>query len=136
VGPDLQTLYKTLVIWYSEKHFSTRQALADQASSLDPEQQELFTLLTLLGDHEYPEGITPNVEHDILSMVAALKRRALSLELRRLEADIRRLEQSGGAQNRPVLDGAPNHTVRGGAGQLTDLLARVQAVTDQLRSLA
>ncbi|MEK7637453.1 MAG: DNA primase [Patescibacteria group bacterium] len=129
VGPDLQTLYKTLVIWYSEKHFSTRQALADQASSLDPEQQELFTLLTLRGDHEYPTGITPSVEHDILTMVAALKRRALSLELRRLEADIRRLEQSGGAQNRPVLDGAD-------ASQLTDLLARVQAVTDQLRSLA
>lgn len=119
VGPDLQTLYKTLVIWYSENHFSTRHALADAASSLDPEQQEVFTLLTLLGDHEYPEGMTPSVEHDILTMVAALKRRSLSLELRRLEADIRRLEQSGGAD----------------AGQLAELLAKVQTVTDQLRSL-
>ena len=129
VGPDLQTLYKTLVIWYSENHFTSRHALADAASSLDPEQQELFTLLTLLGDHEYPEGITPSVEHDILTMVAALKRRALSLELRRLEADMRRLEQSGGAQNHSVLGGT-NPT------QLSELLARVQTVTDQLRSLA
>lgn len=118
IGPDLQTLYKTLVIWYSQNHFTSRHALADAASSLDPEQQELFTLLTLLGDHEYPAGITPSVEHDILTMVAALKRRALSLELRRLEADIRQLEQSGGA----------NST------QLSELLARVQTVTDQLRS--
>lgn len=120
VGPDLQTLYKTLVIWYSQNHFTSRHALADAASSLDPEQQELFTLLTLLGDHEYPEGITPSVEHDILTMVAALKRRALSLELRRLEADIRRLEQSTGEQ----------------PDQLSELLTQVQAVTDQLRSLA
>lgn len=128
VGPDLQTLYKTLVIWYSQNHFSSRHALADAASSLDPEQQELFTLLTLLGDHEYPGGINPSVEHDILTMVAALQRRALSLELRRLEADIRRLEQSGGTQNHPVLGNAsPN--------QLSELLARVQIVTDQLRSL-
>lgn len=119
VGPDLQTLYKTLIIWYSQNHFSTRHALADAASSLDPEQQELFTLLTLLGDHEYPEGLTPSVEHDILTMVAALKRRSLSRELRRLEADIRQLEQSGGANS----------------GQLTELLGRVQTVTDQLRSL-
>ncbi len=118
-GPDLQTLYKTLVIWYSENHFSTRHALADAASSLDPEQQELFTLLTLLGDHEYPEGLTPSVEHDIFTMIAALKRQSLSLELRRLEADIRRQEQAG-----------PN------AAQLTELLARVQKVTDQLRSLS
>jgi DNA primase len=118
VGPDLQTLYKTLVIWYSQNHFTSRHALADAASSLDPEQQELFTLLTLLGDHEYPDGITPSVEHDILTMVAALKQRALSLELRRLEADIRRLEQSGGADS----------------SQLAELLARVQAVTDQMRS--
>lgn len=119
IGPDLQTLYKTLVIWYSQNHFTSRHALADAASSLDPEQQELFTLLTLLGDHEYPEGITPSVEHDILTMVAALQRRALSLELRRLEADMRRLEQSGGANS----------------AQLSELLARVQTVTDQLRSL-
>jgi len=119
IGPDLQTLYKTLVIWYSQNHFTSRHALADAASSLDPEQQELFTLLTLLGDHEYPEGITPSVEHDILTMVAALQRRALSLELRRLEADMRRLEQSGGADS----------------AQLSELLARVQTVTDQLRSL-
>lgn len=120
VGPDLQTLYKTLVIWYSQNHFTSRHALADAASSLDPEQQELFTLLTLLGDHEYPEGITPSVEHDILTMVAALQRRALSIELRRLEADIRRLEQSTDVQ----------------PGLLTELLARVQTVTDQLRTLA
>lgn len=119
VGEDLQTLYKTLVIWYSQNHFTSRHALADAASSLDPEQQELFTLLTLLGDHEYPAGITPSVEHDILTMVAALQRRALSLELRRLEADMRRLEQSGGANS----------------NQLSELLARVQTVTDQLRSL-
>ncbi len=128
VGPDLQTLYKTLVIWYSQNHFTSRHALADAASSLEPEQQELFTLLTLLGDHEYPGGITPSVEHDILTMVAALKRRALSLELRRLEADLRQLEQSGDVRNRMVLGG--DHTT-----QLTELLARVQTVTDQLRSL-
>ncbi len=119
VGQDLQTLYKTLIIWYSVNHFSTRHALADAASSLDPEQQELFTLLTLLGDHEYPDGITPSVEHDILTMIVAMKRRSLSLELHRLEADIRRLEQSGGAN----------------ASQLSELLANVQTVTDQLRTL-
>lgn len=120
IGPDLQTLYKTLIIWYSQNHFSTRHALADAASSLDPEQQDLFTLLTLLGDHEYPDGITPSVEHDIFTMIAALKRRSLSNELRRLEADIRQLEHSGGA----------NST------ELSELLARVQLVTDQLRSIA
>ena len=127
VGPDLQTLYKTLVIWYSQNHFTSRHALADAASSLDPEQQELFTLLTLLGDHEYPEGITPSVEHDMLTMVAALKRRALSLELRRLEADIRQLEHSGDVRNRMVPGGI-------NPDQLSELLARVQSVTDQLRS--
>jgi DNA primase len=119
IGPDIQTLYKTLIIWYSHNHFTSRHALADAASSLDPEQQELFTLLTLLGDHEYPDGITPSVEHDIFTMVAALRRRGLSNELRRLEADIRRLEQASSA--------SPD--------ALSDLLARVQSVTDQLRSL-
>lgn len=127
VGDDLQALYKTLIIWYSQNHFSTRHALADAASSLDPEQQELFTLLTLLGDHEYPEGLTPSVEHDILTMIAALKRRSLSQELQRLEADIRQLEQAN--SNNQTL---PADT---GSSQFSELLARVQTVTDQLRSL-
>lgn len=119
VGQDLQTLYKTFVIWYSQNHLTTRQALAEAAASLDAEQQDLLTLLTLLGDHEYPEGLTPAVERDLLTMVNDLKRHDLSQELHRLEADIRQLEQSSG---HPGQD-------------LTDLLNRVQAVTDQLRSL-
>lgn len=126
IGQDLQALYKTLVIWYSQQHFSTRHALADAASSLDPEQQELFTLLTLLGDHEYPEGITPSVEHDVLTMVAALKRRSLSQELHRLEADIRRLEQATSYNS---------SSTSSSSAQVTELLGRVQTVTDQLRSL-
>lgn len=118
-GPDLQTLYKTFVIWYSQNHFATRQALAEAATSLDAEQQEVLTLLTLLGDHEYPAGITPAVERDLLTMVADLKRHFLSQELSRLEADIRRLEQTGDQPGQA----------------LADLLKRVQAVTEQLRSL-
>ncbi len=118
-GPDLQTLYKTFVIWYSQNHLATRQALAEAATSLDAEQQDLLTLLTLLGDHEYPAGITPAVERDLLTMVTDLKRHFLSQELYRLEADIRRLEHAGDQPDQA----------------LVDLLKRVQAVTDQLRLL-
>lgn len=127
IGNDLQTLYKTFVIWYSQNHLTTRQALAEAATSLDAEQQDLLTLLTLLGDHEYPLGITPAVERDLLTMVNDLKRHFLSQELHRLEADIRRLE-SASLGHQPSSD-QPGQ-------DLANLLTRVQTVTEQLRSLS
>lgn len=119
VADDLQRLYKTLVIWYSQHHFSRSADLGHLATSLDPDQQERLTILTLLGDKELAEQSATALEQDLLSMDVDLKRHALTEELRRIEADVRQLEQ---------------RSVSG--PELSAVLERFQAVTEELRQLS
>lgn len=119
VGDDLQRLYKTLVIWYSRDHFSRSADLGHLATSLDPDQQERLTVLILLGDKELATEPSTSLEQDVLIMAVDLQRHALTEELRRIEADLRLLEE------------------RSATGpELSAVLERFQAVTDELRPLS
>ncbi len=120
VGDDLERLYKTLVVWYTEQHFGSRADVERLVSTVEPEQQERFTLLFLLADKEFSGTLGPETEADLLTMTAALRRRWLSGQLRELEQEIRQLE------TRPDADAQTN---------LARLLERFQRVTEQLREL-
>lgn len=122
-GDDLQRLYKTLIVWYSQDHLRTPEDLARFSASADAEQQNLLNLLALLGDKEFAGTPAPAMEQDVFTMVAALKQLALSAELRRLESDIRRLESRhpAGPTERAELD---------------QLLERFRTVTEKLRALS
>lgn len=119
VGADLQALYKQLAIWYTERRLTNHDDVVQLTSSLNPELQQLADLLSMLGDKEYDEVSSSGQEHDLLDLNTTLKRHALSLELKRLEIDIRGLEQQTG----------------GHAGKMEPLIERFQAITDQLRTL-
>lgn len=119
VADDLRRLYKTLVIWYSQHHFSAPADLGHLASSLDPDQQDHLTVLTLLGDKELADQSAAIVEQELLTMAADLQRHALTDELRRIEVDLRQLE---------------SRRVSGAA--MSAVLERFEAVTDQLRQLS
>lgn len=119
-GEDLRTLYKTVALWYTQHHFSSRQDFASLIPSIDAEQQETINLLSMLADKEFPETVDASMEEDLLTMISSLKRYSLSRELQRIEADMRRLEQQGGASSQ---DMAP-------------LIERFRSVTDQLRDMA
>lgn len=122
VGDDLRALYKTLVVWYTERHPSTSPAEMDQLiSAVDAEQQELLNILLLLGDKEFPNSSDLAAEQDLLAMVSALRKHALARELRELEGEIRRLER------------APDPSA---PRQLAELLERFQTLTGQLRALS
>ncbi len=119
VGDDLERLYKTLVIWYSQDHFSQPSDLSRLATALDPDQQERLTVLTLLGDKELATETSAVLEQDVLTMTVDLQRHALTEELRHIEVDLRQLEQ------------------RSGSGpELSAVLARFQSVTNELRQLS
>ncbi|MBI2984921.1 MAG: DNA primase [Candidatus Kerfeldbacteria bacterium] len=120
VGDDLQRLYKTLVVWYTEHRFSQRAEIETLVVDLDPDQQERFTILFLLADKEFSAASdATNREEDLLTMFTALKRRWLSQQLYELEQDIRRLEgQTTGDQT-----------------AMPTLLDRFQQLTRQLREL-
>lgn len=118
-GDDLQRLYKTLVIWYSQQHFSRSADLGHLATSLDPDQQDRLTVLTLLGDKELADQPAAALEQDLLTMDVDLKRHALTDELRRIEADVRQLEQ---------------RSVSG--PELSAVLERFQTVAEELRQLS
>ncbi len=119
VADDLQRLYKTLIIWYSQHHFSTAAEIGRLAGALDPDQQERLTVLTLLGDKELSGQAVAALEQDLLTMAAELQRHALTDELQRIEADLRQLE---------------GRRVTG--PELSAVLERFEAVTDQLRQLS
>ncbi len=118
-GDDLQGLYKSVVMWYSQSHVTSRPTGPVSADHFGPEYQEIINLLSLLGDKEYPEALPADLEQETLSMIAGLKRNALSNELRQIEAELGRLERGGATA----------------ADQVTNLLKRVRTLTDQLRDL-
>ncbi len=119
-GDQLQRLYKTVMIWYTERHVESREDIERLVSTVEPEQQELFTLLFLLADKEFPDDSDLNREQEYVSMVTSLKRRSLARRLRQLESAIRQLEQQ------PDQTGQP----------LADLLNEFQQLTRQLRELS
>lgn len=121
VGDDLERLYKTLVVWYTQQHFASRPEIERLVSTVESEQQERFTRLFLLADKEFSEPEAGQLENDLVTMMEMLRRRWLSQQLRDLEQEIRQLES--GPQS-----GAPE--------KLASLLERFQRVTEQLRELA
>lgn len=118
VGDDLQTLYKSLMVWYTHDHLVERHQLDGLVANSLPELGERYTLLSMLADKEFPPTVDAGVQQEFLSMASTLKRQQLSKQLRQLEEDIRRLERQGVAQG----------------SEMTTLLERVRAVTEQLRS--
>jgi hypothetical protein len=119
VADDLQRLYKTLIIWYSQHHFSAAADLSRLAGSLDPDQQERLTVVTLLGDKELADESDADLERDVVVMMADLKRHALTDELLRIESELRRLEH-----------GVTSESAVGA------ILERFQTITDELRQLS
>lgn len=119
VGVDLQDLYRTLVVWYSEHHFVTRQELDARAAALTGDVKQRFTLLSLLADKEFsPDHETPS-EEEFLSLTGALTRHALSRRLRQIEAEMSRLERAG----------------QSSTPAMTTLLDQARELTEQIRSL-
>ncbi len=121
VGDDLQALYKTLVVWYTQGHLKHRADLDRLIGGLDPEQRDVLNLLLLLSDKEFAEESVDAVLHEVGQMVPTLIRHTLAQQLHDLEQDIRRLERQPGATS---------------ADELSARLEKFQSVTDQLRRLA
>ncbi len=117
-GHDLEDLYRTMLMWYTQAHFVTRQELDAQAAALKGDAQNLYALLSLLADKEFsPDHETPIAE-EFLSLAGTLTRHALARRLQSLEADISRLERTG----------------QSASAEMTDLLNQARELTDRLRS--
>lgn len=120
VGDDLRALYKTLIIWYTQDHISTRGEVTQRVATVDPDLQERFTLLFLYADKEFTSVSAAELEQDLLTMVASMQRYWLSSQLTQLERDIRQFEAAGpSARN-----------------QLAECLERFRSVTTQLKDLS
>lgn len=121
IGDDLQALYKTLVVWYTQGHLKNRADLDRLIGGLDPEQRDVLNLLLLLSDKEFSDESADTVGHEVGLMVATLQRFALGQQMHDLEQDIRRLERQTDAASHD---------------ELNRQLEKFQSVTDQLRRLA
>lgn len=120
-GDDLQALYKTVVVWYTQQQAQTPADMTTAAAGLDTDQRELADLLFLLGDKEFAAASEAERQHELLTMIGALKRHHLGRELEQLEREVRHLEQQPDAGQSP---------------QLAAVLERVHAVTTQIRELS
>ena len=93
LSPDLNSLYKRLIIYYTNKHEFDLEDFKREIETEDKNSAKKLDFLYLLCERDFPSSSEEEIRKELINIVKPLKKNHILKKLKLLEQDIKRAEQ-------------------------------------------